>query len=365
MRGLLRHPLPARQEPPPAGGRHGGLEVQIHPADIRRRVRYLFLSRRQVVAAGVATLAFAAFLVTGLVLAPQVVRGLLGAREYAALEAERAQQGRRLQALGGRLEQLSGRTKRLRLEMQKMLLAYGLSDEESIGQGGYPFETGQPPASIYAGDIARGDQLRSEVGERLQVLDTFLAELEEFEGAYSDQVRETPSIKPLPAETFVLTSPFGERTSPFTQKGELHAGVDLAALEGTPVHATADGVVVFAGLYPRKRSIGWWRYGKLVVMRHGDSFITLFGHLSSIAVRQGQQVARGEVVGAVGSTGWSTNPHLHYEVRRRAGEGAYRPVDPRIYILDHRWDNQERLLIRARNTPPLSDYEPLPRLMTR
>jgi murein DD-endopeptidase MepM/ murein hydrolase activator NlpD len=77
-------------------------------------------------------------------------------------------------------------------------------------------------------------------------------------------------------------------------------------------------------------------------------------------VRRGQRVEQGEVIARVGSTGLSTNPHLHYEVRRRDADGEFRPVDPRIYILDHRWRDDERILVRARNAPPLDDYQPLP-----
>jgi murein DD-endopeptidase MepM/ murein hydrolase activator NlpD len=100
------------------------------------------------------------------------------------------------------------------------------------------------------------------------------------------------------------------------------------------------------------------------VLRHGDRFVTLYGHLDEIRVRRGQRVKQGDVLGAVGNTGWSTSPHLHYEVRRKE-DGEFRPVDPRIYILDHQWRDEERLLVRARSAPDLNDFEPLPRLLTR
>jgi murein DD-endopeptidase MepM/ murein hydrolase activator NlpD len=149
------------------------------------------------------------------------------------------------------------------------------------------------------------------------------------------------------------------RRNPFTKAADFHAGLDLAAPPGTPVHATAAGVVVFAGRYDLRQSVGWWRYGNLVMVRHGDRFVSLYGHCQDVQVRVGQRVEQGQTIATVGNTGWSTSPHLHYEVRRRDA-AEYRPIDPRIYILDHRWRDEERLLVRARSAPDPGDYEPLP-----
>ncbi len=342
-----------------------GLEVQIHPADIRKNVRYLFLKRGQVVSLVAGTLALLLFLCLGLLLTPTVVRGLFAKHEYEALQAERTQQGLRLQALIDQFSGLDERGERLRTELQKVFLAYGLDDESSTGAGGYPFEPKEAPDSIYSGVIERGNKLSAKLHEQLHVLGVFVGEAHSFESAYKDQVRSTPSVKPLPADSFVLTSPFGQRISPFTSASESHSGIDLAAAAGTPIHATADGIVVFAGRFPQQQSIGWWRYGNLVVVRNGNSFITLFGHCDQVIARQGQRVERGDLIATVGNTGWSTSSHLHYEVRRRNEGEKFHPVDPRIYILDHRWDDQERLLIRARSAPQLQGYEPLPRLFQR
>lgn len=125
-----------------------------------------------------------------------------------------------------------------------------------------------------------------------------------------------PSIWPVEGR---LLGGYGERTDPFSGEGAMHTGVDISAPTGTPVRATADGIVKFASW-----SSG---YGQLVVVDHGGGFETYYAHLSRFAVIAGQEVRRGDQVGAVGSTGRVTAPHLHYEVRIG---GA--PVNPHTYL---------------------------------
>ena len=105
----------------------------------------------------------------------------------------------------------------------------------------------------------------------------------------------------------VLLSRFGERTDPFSGEGAIHPGVDISAPVGTPVHATADGIVGRAEYYGG--------YGKLVVIDHGNGMSTRYGHLSRYNVVPGQEVRRGEIIAYSGATGRVTAPHLHYEVR--------------------------------------------------
>ena len=106
-----------------------------------------------------------------------------------------------------------------------------------------------------------------------------------------------------------LTSGFGMRRDPFTRKATFHGGIDIAAPRGARVRAAQDGVVVFAG-----RRGG---YGKLIILRHRFGYETYYGHLSRIHVRKGRRVKSGALIGRVGSTGRSTGPHLHFEVRKR------------------------------------------------
>ena len=341
--------------------RDHALEVQVHADDIRRGVRYFFLTRRQLVGAGAVgmlSLFFAAWAVS---LSPGVISNYLSQREYRRLEAVRVQHGERLQLLTGRLERMERQTETLRQNLEKVYLAYGLSSSESVGQGGFPLEPRPVPASLYSGTIRQGSELEAEIQEQLHVLEAFLGEVQAFEQHHQEQIHSTPSTSPLQGFDFVLTSPFGNRRNPFTKGHDFHAGIDLAAPLGTPIYAPSDGVVVFAGRYDLRKSVSWWRYGNLVVLRHGDRFITLFGHCREVEVRTGQRVEQGQRIAIVGNTGWSTSPHLHYEVRRLdAGSEEFRPVDPRIYILNHKWRDEEKLLVQARTAPDASQFEPLP-----
>lgn len=128
-----------------------------------------------------------------------------------------------------------------------------------------------------------------------------------------------PSQMPLQKAT--LTSDFGMRVHPVLGGRRAHKGIDLAAPTGTPVFATADGVVGMAQWYSS--------YGNYVQVEHGASLETRFGHLSAFTVQAGERVRKGQLIGYVGSTGRSTGPHLHYEVRI-AGDA----VNPLPYMVE-------------------------------
>ncbi len=124
----------------------------------------------------------------------------------------------------------------------------------------------------------------------------------------------------MPLRTsYRISSTFGYRSDPFNGGRRLHSGLDMAGAHGSPIYATADGVVSFAG-----RQSG---YGNVVVLRHAMGFETRYAHMSRIRVQEGQRVSRGDQIGDMGSTGRSTGPHLHYEVRTGGT-----PRNPMTYI---------------------------------
>lgn len=128
----------------------------------------------------------------------------------------------------------------------------------------------------------------------------------------------TPSIWPVKGW---ITSGYGPRVSPFTEKPAWHDGLDIGAAANAPVHAPAQGRVIVVGFDPK--------LGNLVKLDHGFGIQTLYGHLAKALVKEGQRVKRGDVVGLVGSTGLATGPHLHYMVKVNG-----RSFDPTRYILD-------------------------------
>jgi len=133
-----------------------------------------------------------------------------------------------------------------------------------------------------------------------------------------EKLRTTPSLYPV--NVGFVSSNFGRRMDPLTGRRTMHRGIDFSARLGTPVFATADGVVTFSGT--------WKTYGHVVEVSHGHGIVTRFAHLQKRLVRKGQKVRRGDLIARVGASGKSTFSHLHYEVERDGNR-----VDPRKYLI--------------------------------
>jgi murein DD-endopeptidase MepM/ murein hydrolase activator NlpD len=147
----------------------------------------------------------------------------------------------------------------------------------------------------------------------------------------------TPAIQPVSNKDLSrIASGFGYRIDPIYKTTKMHPGIDFTAPQGTPIYATADGVIKMAGF-----SDGG--YGNHVIINHGYGYETLYGHMVRVKARAGEKVKRGEVIGYVGSTGKSTGPHCHYEVHKNGQK-----IDP-IYFFynDLSPDQYDQLLKKA------------------
>ncbi|MBL8172135.1 MAG: M23 family metallopeptidase [Acidobacteria bacterium] len=182
-----------------------------------------------------------------------------------------------------------------------------------------------------ASGISRSDDINKNIGQGGPDEEANLSDIERVTVALENELRKikdvfdknqvklasTPSGWPVRG---YITDGFGMRRNPFGGGGvESHGGLDIATNHGTAIEATADGIVIFAGMYGG--------YGNVVVIDHGYGVTTRYGHMSRIDVAVGQHVTRSKVIGAVGSTGRSTAPHCHYEVRLHD-----RPVNPLSYL---------------------------------
>jgi murein DD-endopeptidase MepM/ murein hydrolase activator NlpD len=220
----------------------------------------------------------------------------------------------RVQRLADRLAELDGLDRRLRV-------AAGLApyQDSHMGRGG-----GRAGAE-YAAAAEDRARLAERMPDALQAMEQEitsrgqgLLELTRFVEAKRQLLASTPAIWPVEG---LVTDAYGRRRSPFSGGVETHEGLDIAAPLGSSVRASAEGVTAFAGPLAS--------FGNVVFLRHGHGFATLYAHLARGAVQTGQRVRRGQVIGAVGMTGRTTGPHLHYEVHLRGV-----PVNPLLYIVD-------------------------------
>jgi murein DD-endopeptidase MepM/ murein hydrolase activator NlpD len=221
----------------------------------------------------------------------------------ASLQAMAAQVGQmqaqmqRLDALGGRLAKITG------------MNPTEFSFNKPAAQGG-PLITSSS-SEILVGDLQRQlDSLTrvvSDRGDKLSALQTML-----MQNQLSQKL--LPSVAPVKEGWY--SSNFGWRVDPFNGQSAMHEGVDYVVPEGTPIYASAGGVVSYADNHPS--------YGNMVEIEHGNDIITRYAHASKLLVKVGQVVRRGEKIAEVGSTGRSTGNHLHFEVRYKGS--AQNPV---------------------------------------
>jgi murein DD-endopeptidase MepM/ murein hydrolase activator NlpD len=226
--------------------------------------------------------------------------------ENKELQNANEQFSKSVQSLRNQLTTVEDRTRKLAI-----IAGITTLDEASQGGSGGVRNDDLAPANPYRDDIDK-------MSFRSNRLQSDLSVLEEKFVAQSRLLSSTPSIAPVRG---ILTDGFGGRSDPFTGESGQHNAVDISSAVGQPVRSPADGIVVKAE---------WANgYGNVIYVSHGYGYSTRYGHLSNFSVRPGQRIKRGDVIGHVGSTGRSTGPHLHYEVRVNNN-----PVNPLEYILN-------------------------------
>lgn len=226
-------------------------------------------------------------------------------RENRELQTANEQFGQSVESLRTQLRTVEDRTR-------KLAIIAGITTLDEAAQGG----TGGVRNDELTGNPYRDDV--DKMSFRSHSLNQDLSMLEQKFVAQSRILSSTPSIAPVRG---ILTDGFGGRSDPFTREPGQHNAVDISSAVGQPVRSPADGIVVKAE---------WANgYGNVIYISHGYGYSTRYGHLKAFGVRAGARVKRGDVIGYVGSTGRSTGPHLHYEVRVNNN-----PVNPLEYILN-------------------------------
>ncbi len=232
--------------------------------------------------------------------------------ELARLQVENRTQRNELQRLTASLDGLRQELVVLAQNDAKVRVMAKLSKPKADAVSG----VGGPPEEDVAGEFSA---MQRQIDEIMQAIDLRRESQAEIQGFLNDE-RSLLGAKPLGKPTNGwITSGFGMRKSPFSGRRKMHEGLDIASRTGTPIYATADGIV--------SRSETAAGYGKLVVIDHGYGYKTYFGHNSKNLVKVGQRVKRGDKIAEVGNTGTSTGSHVHYEVRRNGV-----PLNPRKYL---------------------------------
>jgi murein DD-endopeptidase MepM/ murein hydrolase activator NlpD len=236
---------------------------------------------------------------------PALQRLVLVAQEGEA-ERSRAFVQQNLNAMAVKLGEMQAQLTRLDALGERLASVAGVRDikfAEAPGVGGAA-PTRLPPQNLSLGDFSQKLlELSRQVENRNDMLGVLEAQL--FDQAVKKKLM--PTMAPVNAP--YNSSGFGRRVDPFTGEWAMHEGIDFLAEPGSAVVAAAGGIVVFAGFHPQ--------YGYMIDIDHGNDLVTRYAHCSKLLVKDGDVVARGRKIAEVGSTGRSTGPHLHFEVRFR------------------------------------------------
>jgi len=340
----------------PRAGYRG--DLQIHWRGSARPVSTLRVTRWRLRALGLLAALAVGYLVGLSLTASRAVHLVFGTRSAAELTRERTALGEALRGTVESLRSIEHRADDVARKMDGVRRGYALA--QAAAGGSTERELIDLGDSIYATLARRADGLAQIVTRKLDAVEQLLDGAERYEREHPQAARFVPSSSPLRGG-WVLVSSFAGRLDPYTQEPVFHPAIDLAAEQSAPVYAPADGVVLFAGKAGRNLAGAWKRLGNLIVLRHGEEWITILGHLDAPRVARGASVSRGQQVAAVGTSGWTATPKLHYEVRRAKANGGWEPVDPWFLLLDADVDEESQLIVSSARTPAVPfAFEPLP-----
>jgi murein DD-endopeptidase MepM/ murein hydrolase activator NlpD len=289
--------------------------------DYAKKLFKFSLSNRATLVALLIVLGFLGGLI---VLSVTSLRVHTDASEVFALIQENRHNESQLKEFNHRLEEIEGRFDALSKHKLELMTMYGIENENDrsgmFGIGGPAPEdsdtlTWEKRYGFLDHDVMKEmDRLQYRMKGELLGLNDLLSIVE----GQADRINSTPSIRPTKG---FFCSGFGFRRDPITRAIRMHNGIDISNKIGTPVYASANGVVLFTGVESG--------YGNMITLDHGYGITTNYAHLNDILVREGDMVKRGDKIGTIGMTGRAIGPHLHYEVRING-----MPIDPTRYITE-------------------------------
>jgi len=242
-------------------------------------------------------------------------------QRYRSLTRETAEQKTKIAKYEKSIGELQATIANFESYAKKLNVMAGLKSPDVLtapaGLGGGPSEGEAPDPGTVVPPTGSQGSIQG-LAQKAQNVESNLNSLVNFFESQSLRLATTPSI--MPAAGW-LSSPFGTRPDPFTGRDQMHWGVDISTNTGNPILATADGIVL--------QVLNDKYLGKHIILSHGNGITTIYGHMNGFAVRAGQKVRRGDVIGFIGQTGKAVGPHVHYEIRRDG-----KPVNPYWYLLD-------------------------------
>lgn len=254
--------------------------------------------------------------------------------DYVKIKADNKIMQIRLLVFANQLEQTKGMIEKLQTNDEKIRSLLAMNSKKSIieddlnsnslGQGGPTPSQASSLAAVLSGNLDTINynniaMQTSKLNEQYQYMQESFGEIMSYIEFQKSLYMATPLGWPASG---IVTSKYGVRSNPFFKTRDFHTGVDIANVKNTPIHATADGKVVFSG----------WQsgYGNIVVIDHGHGFRTTYAHLAQRLVKVGAEIKRGQIIAKMGATGTATGNHVHYEVQYNG-----RHTNPTPYLKDH------------------------------